>query len=69
MNASVQELKSHPSKQLLSVDALPQGIQWSTESVLENSVKQAQACGLRVAPIDTLPTLQDIDVIEVGHLN
>ena len=34
--------------------------------VLEQTLARAAAAGLRVAPLDSLPTLQDIDTIEVG---
>ncbi len=44
---------------------LPQGIKWSTASVLKDSIRQARAVGLHVAPVDVLPRLQDIDVMQV----
>lgn len=42
-----------------------QGITWSTETVLDANTARAEALGLRVAPISTLPHLRDIDTIEV----
>eukprot|EP00877_Chromochloris_zofingiensis_P013105 jgi/Chrzof1/8048/UNPLg00093.t1 len=40
------------------------GMAWSTSSVLEQTVAVAQRLGLAVAPLDTLPCLHDIDVID-----
>lgn len=37
------------------------GIEWSTPSVLAVSLSLSRDAGLRVAPLDTLPTLTDID--------
>ena len=45
----------------------PQGIEWSTGSVLTETLARASAAGLTVAPLHTLPTLRDIDVAEVGE--
>jgi hypothetical protein len=41
-----------------------QGVTWSTSQVLQQQVAAAEACGLTLAPLDTLPTLQDIDVMQ-----
>lgn len=45
-------------------DALFQGIAWSTGTVLARNASNAQGLGLTVAPLDTLPTLADIDTEE-----
>lgn len=37
------------------------GIRWSTEAVLKQNVDNAVRLGLNVAPLNTIPTLQDID--------
>ncbi len=42
-----------------------QGIVWSTATAREATAAQARACGLSVAPDDALPTLIDIDTVEV----
>jgi len=36
----------------------PQGITWSTDQVLAQTVERAEAAGLSVAPLGTLPVLQ-----------
>lgn len=41
-----------------------QDIEWSTASVLGDTVAAAQRHGLSVAPLDTLPTLLDVDTTE-----
>jgi D-mannonate dehydratase len=41
-----------------------QGLTWSVDSVLRDSVKQAEVLGLKVAPLESLPVLQDIDVLQ-----
>lgn len=46
-------------------EALFRGMEWSTSSVLRETVARAEAAGLRLAPLATLPTLQDIDDVEV----
>ena len=52
---------------LLGVTTLPDrlfdGIQWSTGSVLQSNLDNAQRLGLRVAPLSTLPMLADIDTV------
>mmetsp|Transcript_14809 Transcript_14809/g.31820 ORF Transcript_14809/g.31820 Transcript_14809/m.31820 type:complete len:224 (+) Transcript_14809:46-717(+) len=40
------------------------GVRWSTSDVLQSTVDNAAAAGIRVAPVDTLPTLRDIDTVE-----
>mmetsp|Transcript_7911 Transcript_7911/g.13691 ORF Transcript_7911/g.13691 Transcript_7911/m.13691 type:complete len:223 (-) Transcript_7911:307-975(-) len=40
------------------------GIVWSTDTVLETTFANAAAAGIRVAPVDILPTLRDIDTAE-----
>ena len=42
-----------------------QDIAWSTESVLASTVERIQSCKLSLAPIEMLPKLRDVDVIEV----
>ncbi|KAL4436628.1 hypothetical protein ABPG75_003767 [Micractinium tetrahymenae] len=53
---------------LLALSSLPpglfQGIEWSTHTVLAANAANAQRLGLRLAPLDTLEQLQDIDTIE-----
>jgi len=44
--------------------SLFEGIEWSTSSVLEGTLQRAEAAGMRVAPQDTLPMLQDIDTVD-----
>ncbi|KAF5830260.1 nucleotide-diphospho-sugar transferase [Dunaliella salina] len=44
--------------------SLFEGIEWSTSSVLEKVLQKATAAGLRVAPLNTLPVLQDIDTLD-----
>ena len=44
-----------------------QGIKWSTSTVLQETLQQARATGLDCAPTATLPTLQDIDTIQVSR--
>ena len=41
-----------------------QGIEWSTPTVLAANLANAQRLALRVAPLDTLPTLPDVDTLE-----
>ena len=41
--------------------ALFRGVPWSTSTVLRDSVAAANGAGLRVAPVDALPTLRDVD--------
>jgi hypothetical protein len=36
-------------------------VPWSTSTVLRDSVAAANGAGLRVAPLDALPTLRDVD--------
>ncbi|GAB4823118.1 hypothetical protein N2152v2_010164 [Parachlorella kessleri] len=52
---------------LLGVTALPErlfdAIQWSTSSVLQSNLANAQRLGLTVAPLSTLPILADIDTV------
>ncbi|GAX83437.1 hypothetical protein CEUSTIGMA_g10862.t1 [Chlamydomonas eustigma] len=45
-------------------EALFQGISWSTSTVLKDSLVKASTVHLSVAPLDTLPTLIDVDTIE-----
>lgn len=40
------------------------GVQWSTAAVLAQNAAAVKAAGLRLAPLDTLPTLRDIDTAE-----
>lgn len=47
-----------------SATKLFSNILWSTEVVLEQNIANAQALGLSVAPIDSLPKLLDVDTIE-----
>lgn len=42
----------------------PQGIEWSTPTVLAANAANARRLGLHVAPLDTLERLQDIDTVE-----
>ena len=46
-----------------------QNIEWSTDKVLQQTLRQAEQLHLQVAPRDTLPTLQDIDTVEVSYGN
>ena len=41
--------------------ALFRGVPWSTSTVLRDSIAAANGAGLRVAPVDALPTLRDVD--------
>jgi glycosyltransferase A (GT-A) superfamily protein (DUF2064 family) len=41
-----------------------EAVQWSTDSVLQRTVAGVQRLGLRLAPIDTLPVLQDVDTLQ-----
>lgn len=45
-------------------DGLFDGIEWSTETVCQQQLQRAQALGLQVAPLGTLPTLRDIDTVD-----
>lgn len=45
--------------------ALFEGIEWSTGSVLRDTLERAARAHISMAPIATLPTLQDIDDIQV----
>eukprot|EP01025_Chloroclados_australasicus_P069588 TRINITY_DN9842_c0_g1_i1.p2 TRINITY_DN9842_c0_g1~~TRINITY_DN9842_c0_g1_i1.p2 ORF type:complete len:209 (-),score=18.65 TRINITY_DN9842_c0_g1_i1:265-798(-) len=36
-------------------------VAWSTSTVLESTVTRAAECGLQLAPLSSLPTLQDLD--------
>ena len=47
-----------------ALDALFSGVPWSSPTVLAVSLSLAQGAGLQVAPLDTLPTLMDIDQME-----
>ncbi len=38
-----------------------QGMQWSTSTVLQETLQRAACHGLRCAPVDTLPMLRDVD--------
>ena len=42
-----------------------QHVTWSTSTVLKETLMQAFAAGITVAPGDSLPQLQDIDVCKV----
>ena len=44
-----------------------QGLTWSTDRVLHNTLAHAESLGLNVAPVDLLPRLQDIDTAQVPH--
>ena len=46
-----------------------QNVQWSTDKVLQQTLAQAEQLHLNVAPMHTLPTLQDIDTVEVSVLH
>jgi glycosyltransferase A (GT-A) superfamily protein (DUF2064 family) len=41
-----------------------EAVQWSTDSVLQRTVAGVQRLGLNLAPIDTLPVLQDVDTLQ-----
>jgi uncharacterized protein len=41
------------------------GTQWSTDIVLEYTKEKARSCGLAVEFDDSLPTLLDLDVLQV----
>lgn len=41
-----------------------QGMTWSTSEVLAQTLQHAQHSGMCIAPLDTLPRLQDIDTFE-----
>ena len=45
-----------------------QDIQWSTPSVLQQSLDQAHAMGWSCAPVTSLPACQDLDTIRVRVL-
>jgi hypothetical protein len=47
-----------------ALEVLFTGVQWSSPTVLAVSVALAQEAGLHVAPLHTLPTLTDVDVVE-----
>ena len=47
-----------------ALDVLFAGVLWSSPTVLAVSLSLAQGAGLHVAPLDTLPTLMDIDQVE-----
>ena len=51
------------------VCGLLQGIHWSTDTVFQQTMHKAKALCLAVAPEDTLPTLQDIDNVQVCYLD
>lgn len=36
-------------------------MQWSTSTVLQDTMQRVRAAGLYCAPLDTLPTLHDVD--------
>lgn len=42
-----------------------QDMQWSTASVYDDTASRAAVAGLSFAPRKTLPTLQDIDTLQV----
>ena len=44
-----------------------QNVEWSTDKVLQQTLRQAEQLHLHVAPRNTLPTLQDIDTVEVSY--
>ncbi|GFR50184.1 hypothetical protein Agub_g12353, partial [Astrephomene gubernaculifera] len=48
----------------LEEEALFRGIPWSSSRVLGDTVAAAAACGLRVAPLEWLPRLRDVDTRE-----
>lgn len=41
-----------------------EGVTWSTDSVLKDTVRAAEAVSVNLAPLDVLPMLQDIDTLE-----
>jgi glycosyltransferase A (GT-A) superfamily protein (DUF2064 family) len=41
-----------------------ESVQWSTDSVLQCTVAGVQRLGLKSAPLDTLPVLQDVDTLK-----
>ena len=43
-----------------------QGLTWSTNHVLHDTLAHAQSLGLDVAPVSMLPQLQDIDTAQVS---
>ena len=43
-----------------------QGIEWSSDKVLMQTLQKAKTLHLTVAPIDSLPTLHDIDTLQVS---
>ena len=47
-----------------ALDVLFSGVPWSSPTVLAVSLSLAQGAGLHMAPLDTLPTLMDIDQVE-----
>ena len=42
-----------------------QGLTWSTDQVLHDTMAHAQSLGLDAAPVSSLPRLQDIDTAQV----
>ena len=46
-----------------------QDVQWSTDKVLQQTLAQAEQLHLKVAPLDTLPTLRDIDTLQVSVIH
>ena len=47
-----------------ALEVLFTGVPWSSPTVLAVSLALAQEAGLHVAPLHTLPTLTDVDVVE-----
>ncbi|KAG2454548.1 hypothetical protein HYH02_000393 [Chlamydomonas schloesseri] len=45
-------------------EQLFEGMPWSTEVVCSETLARAAAAGLRVAPLETLPRLRDVDTVE-----
>lgn len=41
-----------------------EGIEWSSDKVLQQTLRQVKVLQLDVAPLDTLPTLRDIDTLQ-----
>lgn len=44
-----------------------QGVDWSTELVLQQTLEQAERLTVNCAPVQTLPTLQDIDTLQASR--
>ncbi|GIL57658.1 hypothetical protein Vafri_12842 [Volvox africanus] len=42
-----------------------QGMRWSTDSVLADTLERATSSGLRIAPLSWLPCLRDVDTLQV----